>query len=310
MKNLICLSVILLAPVLGHAEPTLVSSDWPVWNLSEGMHKSGLLNSFEYRMEEYETCLRWFGAGNIDITFMTLYDYISIQPTKVPTVILGVTDYSSGGDKLIVRKSIKNPNDLRNKKILLPTNTISLWLLHNYLEPHGLSIDDVVPVDQNETLAAHQFKEHPSFSAVVGWNPFIKQALNADSYVAATSADFPGVIYDLVVAKKSFVDENPDLVDAFLSDYYRSIHNEDIINETAQTLSVTAGEYKSWLEDAHIFPSRISANSQYKKLLDNSIRIIDFLTAAPKSLHDTKAKSRFRHRTIDMKALIHFKDSQ
>lgn len=216
MKNLICLSVILLAPVLGHAEPTLVSSDWPVWNLSEGMHKSGLLNSFDYRMEEYETCLRWFGAGNIDITFMTLYDYISIQPTKVPTVILGVTDYSSGGDKLIVRKSIKNPNDLRNKKILLPTNTISLWLLHNYLEPHGLSIDDVVPVDQNETLAAHQFKEHPSFSAVVGWNPFIKQALNADSYVAATSADFPGVIYDLVVAKKSFVDENPDLVDAFL----------------------------------------------------------------------------------------------
>ena len=310
MKKFIFLLLILLSPVLGHAEPRLFSSDWPVWNLTEGMHKNGLLNSFDYRMEKYEACLKWFKAGNLEITFMTLYDFLSIQPTKVPTVILGVTDYSNGGDKVIVRNSVKTAKDLKSKKILLPSNTISLWLLHNYLEAYGLSIDDVEVVDQKETLAPLQFKEYPSFSAVVGWNPIINEALNADSYIAATSADFPGLIYDLIVAKKSFVDENADLVDAFLSDYYKSIHNDDVINKTAQTLSVTSKEYKSWLEDAYIFPSRISANNQYKKLLDNSNKIIDFLTTAPKSLQNINAKSRFRHRKIDLKTWIYFKHSQ
>jgi hypothetical protein len=310
MKKFIFLLLILLSPVLGHAEPKLFSSDWPVWNLTEGMHKNGLLNSFDYRMEKYEICLKWFKAGNLDITFMTLYDFISIQPTKVPTVILGVTDYSNGGDKFIVRNSIKNAKDLKSKKILLSSNTISLWFLHNYLEAHGLRIDDVEVVDQEVTLAPLQFRDSPDFSGVVSWNPAINEALKTDSYIAATSADFPGVIYDLIVAKKSFVDENPDLVKAFLLDYYKSINNEDIINKTAQALSVTVKEYKSWLKDAYIFPTRTSANNQYKKLLDNSHKIIDFLTTAPKSLHNENAKSKFRPRKIDMKKLIYFKGSQ
>lgn len=310
MKNFIFVLIILLSPVSGHAEPRLFSSDWPVWGLTEGMHKNGLLNSFDYRMKKYETCLMWFQAGNLEITFMTLYDFISIQPTEVPSVILGVTDYSNGGDKIIVRNSLKNGKDLRSKKILLPSNTISLWFLHNYLKAHGLSIDDVEIVDQKETLAPLQFKENPSFSAVVGWNPMINVALNADSYIASTSADFPEVIYDLIVAKKSFVDKNPDLVNAFLSDFYKSIHNDNVINKTAQTLSATSGEYKSWLKDAHIFSSRSDANNQLKKLIFNSNNIINFLTTAPKSLQNINAKSKFRPRTIDIKTLIYFKGSE
>ena len=86
-------------------------------------------SNFNYRNTKYATCLRWFKAGNLDITFMTLYDFISIQPTKLPSAIIGVTDYSNGGDKIIVRNSIKKAADLRRKKILLPTDTISLWLL-------------------------------------------------------------------------------------------------------------------------------------------------------------------------------------
>ncbi len=270
------------------------------------MHKNGLLNKFNYRTREYKTCLKWFKAGNLDITFMTLYDFISVQPTKVPTVIIGITDYSNGGDKLIVRNYIKNAKDLKGTKILLPSNTISMWFLHNYLKTNGLRVDDVEVVEQKETLAPIQFREDPSFAAVVGWNPIINEALNADSYIAATSADFPGLIYDLIVAKQSFVDENPDLVEAFLADYYESIHNDDVINKTARTLSVSTREYKSLLEDAYLFPSRISANGQYKKLLDNSNNIIEFLTTAPTSLHNTNAKSRFRHREIDMRTLIYF----
>ncbi len=78
-------------------------------------------------MREYKTCLKCFNAGgNIDITFVTLYDFISVQPTKVQTVIISVTDYGNGSDKLIIRNSIKKAKDLKGTKILLPINTISM----------------------------------------------------------------------------------------------------------------------------------------------------------------------------------------
>ena len=306
MKVLRYLLIILMIPTMGHTNPKLFSSDWPVWNLTDGMHKNGMLDSFNYRNTKYATCLRWFKAGNLDITFMTLYDFISIQPTKLPTVIIGVTDYSNGGDKIIARNSIKKPADLKGKKILLPSDTISLWLLHNYLMANALTVDDVEVVDQNETLAALQFKEDQSFAAVVGWNPIINKALSEDSYIAATSADFPKVIYDVIVAKKSLVDENSSLVDSFVSDFYKGIHDDDVIDKTAQGLSVTSKEYRTWLQDAYVFPSRAAANDQYNRLIHQSNKIANFLTTAPKSILSTQAASRFRPRKLDMNSLIKF----
>jgi ABC-type nitrate/sulfonate/bicarbonate transport system substrate-binding protein len=173
-----------------------------------------------------------------------------------------------------------------------------------------LTVEDVEIVDQKETLAALQFKEDRSFSAVVGWNPIINKALSDNSYIAATSADFPKVIYDVMVAKKSFVDENPGLVDSFVSDFYKSIQDDDIIDKTAQSLSVTSKEYKSWLQDAYVFRSRVDANDQYKRLIHQSKKIVNFLTTAPKSIQGTEAKSRFRPRKLDINSLIHFKTKQ
>jgi len=298
-----------LIPINSYSEPKLFSSDWPVWGLTEGMHKSGLLNKFDYRIEKYDTCLKWFEAGNVDITFMTLYDFISIQPTKDPTVIIGITDYSNGGDKLIVKKTIKTAMDLKDKQILLPSRTISLWLLNNYLKKNDLNIHDVDIRDQNENLGPLQFNESSNYKAVVGWNPIINKALTNKSYIAATSADFPEAIYDLVVAKKSFVDNNPQLVENFLSDYYDSINSEYIISQSAQSFSVSTDEYKSWLKDAFIYPTRAIASKQYKKLFDTSEEIITFLTKPPKSLKNTKTESMFRQRDIDMQSLIYFNGS-
>jgi len=298
--------LLFLIPINSYSEPKLFSSDWPVWGLTEGMHKSGLLNNFDYRIEKYDTCLKWFEAGNVDITFMTLYDFISIQPTKDPTVIIGITDYSNGGDKLIVKNSINSATDLKDKNILLPSHTISLWFLNNYLKKNNLSINDVNIIDQNENLAPLQFNESSNFMAVVGWNPIINQALTEDTHIAATSADFPEVIYDLIVAKKSFVDNNPQMVERFLVDYYNSINSENIIDISAQEFSVSGKEYKSWLQDAYIYPTRAIANKQYQKLMDNSEEIINFLTIPPKSLRNTKSESMFVPRKIDIQSLIYF----
>lgn len=285
----------------------LFSSDWPVWNITEGMAKKGLLDGFDYHFKKYETTIKWFKAGNLDVTFMTLYDFISIQPTKVPTVILGVTDYSNGGDKIIFRNEIKKPTDLKGKKVVLATDTISLWLLHEYLIKHGMTLNDIQIVNKNPKLAPLLFRDNASFSAVVGWNPNIDIALNENSYVASTSADFPRSIYDLIVAKKDFVEYNPVIIKHFIADYYQSLTNDSIIENTAVTHSVSSAEYKSWLSDAKIFETQIDSRNERKFLNINAQRIVNFLTLAPDSLTHSKTIKRFKKRNLKFNRLIQFR---
>lgn len=306
MKKVLFTLFILLNSGTSYSEPKLFSSDWPVWNITEGMHEEQLLENFNYRLKTYDSTLKWFKAGNLDVTFMTLYDFISIQPTKKPVVILGVTDYSNGGDKIILRKSIKKPSDLKGKKIVLASNTISLWFLHNYLDKHGMSLNDVTVINEPPELAPLLFREDDSISAVVGWNPNIGSALTENSYVASTSANFPRTIYDLIVAKKEFVDNNPDLVNTFLADYYSSLHSDSIIDKTASTLSISGDEYRLWLDDAKIFPSRNAANNEKGYLHKATNKIITFLTTAPNSLQHLETRSRFRSRELDTEELINF----
>lgn len=306
MKKALFAFFILFNAGATYSEPKLFSSDWPVWNLTEGMYKEQLLDSFDYRIKKYESAIKWFKAGNLDVTFMTLYDFISIQPTKSPVVILGVTDYSNGGDKIIFRKNIKTPADLKGKKVVLATNTVSLWLLHSYLEKHGMSINDVSVINQAPQLAPLLFREDDSISAVVGWNPHIDNALNESSYIVSTSADFPRAIYDLIVAKKDFVDKNPELVETFLMNYYASIQSDSIIDKTAASLSVSGAEYRSWLNDAKIFASQKTANAEKQYLLNSANRTTKFLTTAPSSLQHPETKSKFRSRVLDIENMVHF----
>jgi len=306
MKTILCTILLFLNASTINPEPKLFSSDWPVWNITEGMHQERRLDHFDYRMKNYEVTLKWFKAGNVDVTFMTLYDFISIHPTKHPVVILGITDYSNGGDKIILRNNIKKPSDLKGKKIALANNTISLWFLHNYLDKHGMSLNDVILINQKPSLSPLLFKEDHSISAVVGWNPNIDNALDDSAYIASTSADFPRKIYDLIVAKKSFVTNNPDITEKFLTNYYASIQSQSVIDKTASTLSVSSLEYQSWLQDAKIFPSRSMANNEKKHLYKSANKIINFLTIAPDSIHHPETKKRFNERILDVKNMVNF----
>lgn len=306
MINKSILTLFLLFNIaITHAEPKLFSSDWPVWNLTEGMHRNGLLEGFNYKIKKYETTLKWFKAGNLEVTFMTLYDFISLQPTQKPTVILGITDYSNGGDKIILRNNIKKPRDLKGKKVLLASNTISLWLFHNYLKKHGMNLNDVVIINQNVNLAPLQFKEDLSFSAVVGWNPNINTALSDNSYIASTSADFPRVIYDLVVARKDFVDSSSEQIEKFLTTYYKGLGSEAVLKKTAESLFVSSDEYRTWLDDANIFTSKSASDRERQHLQDSANRIIEFLSTAPNSLHHKETRKRFKPRVLNLDELIH-----
>jgi hypothetical protein len=94
---------------------------------------------------------------------------------------------------------------LKDQKMLLPSQTISLWLLNNYLKKNNLSINDINIIDQDEKLGPLPFNEFSQFSAVVGWNPLINDALiippksllntDAESIFRPREVDIESLIY-------------------------------------------------------------------------------------------------------------------
>ena len=122
--SLLVVFVLGLAPVALAENVKMAGSDWPVWEHAHGMDEQGKLENIDFSYEKYATCIDGFVKGKIDVTFMTIYDFIATQRENPNGVIIAVQDYSNGGDGIIIREDIVSAADLKDTKIGLPTEAI------------------------------------------------------------------------------------------------------------------------------------------------------------------------------------------
>nr|WP_256489394.1 ABC transporter substrate-binding protein [Pleionea sp. CnH1-48] len=269
------------------------------------MKATGKTQDFIVLNRDYVQCIKGFDQGSADITFLTLFDFISLHPLKHPGKVLAITDYSHGGDKVILRNSIAKPKDIRGKKVILASDTISLWVLHLFLKSHGMDLDDVVIVHQKPALVGKQFAMDKSIAMAVGWNPKIEGALVAnDARVIASSVDFPQQIYDIMVVDIESYRKNSSIYEQFMNNYYKSLNNDAVIKAAAERLFVSSAEYRRWMGDAFLFYNTSQVAFEREKLKKLAKQVSEFLSVMPESLKDTPARKLFRKRQLNENQLF------
>jgi ABC-type nitrate/sulfonate/bicarbonate transport system substrate-binding protein len=175
--------------------------------------------------------LTGFVKGDYPIIWSTVdmiplqYESLGSDPRTVPKV-LGLFDYSAGGDGIVVRGEISSAADLAGKKIVCaqytPSHTFILW----YLDKNGISSDDVEFVFTEDAIAAKDtYIADDSIDVCVTWSPFIYDITDPSlpSYVpgsilfktTAPGTEAHGVIADVYLARADFVKDHPDMVQAF-----------------------------------------------------------------------------------------------
>jgi ABC-type nitrate/sulfonate/bicarbonate transport system substrate-binding protein len=127
------------------------------------------------------------------------------------TVML--SQFSANEDMLVIMgpKGSTNPADLKGKKVGLVTKSASEFLLNNYLQRAGLSVNDVervhlAPFDQVSAIA------RGDVHALSGWKPFdlkIQQVTGGKQQVVTNNGKEKYILYSGIVAKKDFVAKNP-----------------------------------------------------------------------------------------------------
>lgn len=190
-------------------------SDWPGWVAWEiGIQKKWFEEEgvkVDFKWFEYVPSMEAFSAGKVDAVTMTNGDALVTGSSGAPSVAIVLNDYSNGNDMVVARPGIAGMKALKGKKVGVEVGFVSHLLLINALKSVGLTDKDVtivnVPTDQTPQLL-----KSGEVDAVVAWQPNSGQALTelAGSKAIFTSADVPGIIYDVLSVNPKSLSERRD----------------------------------------------------------------------------------------------------
>jgi len=248
----------------GAAPLRIAYSDWPGWVLWEIAIQKGYFEQVgvpvKFEWLEYVPSMDAFAAGKVDACAMTNGDTLVTGASGAKGVMILINDFSNGNDIVVAKPGIKSVKDLKGKKVGVEVGFVGHLLLLKALEANGLTEDDVelvnVATDKTpETLASGDV------DAIVAWQPNSGQALKAvpGSTAIYSSADVPGLIYDVLAVTPQSLDERRDDWQKVLKAWYMAVDymqdpatRDDAIKIMASRVDLPPAEYAEFVDGTFI----------------------------------------------------------
>jgi NitT/TauT family transport system substrate-binding protein len=250
------------SPASGTTHLTIGYSAWPGWfplavAEKEGLFaKAGLDVDLKYFVD-YTASLDALVAGKVDVNAQTLNDTIFAVASGAEQKVVVVNDNSTGNDEIICDGSITTVEQMKGKTVAAEAGVVDHFLLLQGLTKHGMTEKDIDFKGVKTDAAAAAFAGG-QFDCVAVFAPFTVQALErAGSKVVFSSADFPGVIPDHLVATAKAAGDAATmqkLVNAWYATLDWIAANHDAATKImADKAGVTVTEYEDFAKGTTIF---------------------------------------------------------
>lgn len=196
-------------------------------------------------------------TGDIDCTMRTIGESMARPRTPETTgTVIGTIDISIGADGVVAGPGIDKIEDLIGKTFAGEINHPGTVLLQYALSKQGKSIDDleIKLINTDDSIAVF---EDDSIAAVATWEPMlstiVKNTSRTGSRVLISSADYEGLITDVILVNTEDYTANPEKYAKFLRGIYRAIDlyvadPDQFIALSASEFSVPDAEMKEALE--------------------------------------------------------------
>lgn len=269
MKSLTCFrsavaGMLALCGMAQAAPLKIAYSDWPGWVAWEIAVQKGWFKEagveVEFQWFDYVPSMDAYVSGKVDAVCMTNGDALVTGATGKPSVGIIINDYSNGNDMIVAAPGIASMKDLKGKKVGLEEGFVSHLLLLTGLEKNGMKADDVTIVN-TPTNETPQVLGSKAVSAIGAWQPSSGQALKAlpGSKPVFTSADAPGIIYDLLYVSAESLEKNKaewaKVVKVWykVADYIRDEENlDDALKILSGRVKISPEEYEPFLKGTYI----------------------------------------------------------
>ena len=213
---------------LGAAPLKVAYSDWPGFTLIEVAKQKGWFKEEGIEVEllwfDYLPSIDAFAAGKVDSVTVVAADALVSGASGTKSKFIAVLDYSNGNDMIIGKPGIDSIQALKGKKVGIELTLVEHLLLLKALEKNGMKQSDVELVNAatNETP---QVLTSGQVSAVGAWYPVSGQVLKAvpGSKPLFTSADAPGLIYDVLAVSPTSYAQRKAEWDKYVKVYYRCV---------------------------------------------------------------------------------------
>ena len=156
-------------------------------------------------------------AGKLDLSAGAVGSAVLYLKHADDLQYVTLLDDSYGGDGIVARKEINSLADLRGKSIAVNTAASSEFYLNALLRQAALSEKEITVVDMLPGDAGKAFLAQ-RVDAAVTWEPYLTQAKQSDfGHLLIDSTTTPGLVSDVLVARKSFVRQHPAEVKAVVA---------------------------------------------------------------------------------------------
>lgn len=255
---LACCSPSLAAPL------KIAYSDWPGWVAWEiGIQKGWFKEEgveVEFLWFDYVPSMDAYVAGKVDAVCMTNGDALVTGATGKPSVGILINDFSNGNDMIVAAPGIGSVKELKGKKVGIEEGFVEHLLLLTALGEHGMKPEDVTIVN-TPTNETPQVLASKAVDAIGAWQPNSGQALKAlaGSKPVYTSADAPGIIYDLLYVSSESLQQHRAEWAKVVKVWYRIaeyLSDEDHLDEALKILAgrvnLKPAEYEALLKGTKI----------------------------------------------------------
>ncbi len=217
MKRTIAFAIIFTLVISGMAHARtykIANGGWIPWSAAnvadvKGFWEEEGLDVIVVTASNPQENVEFLINGVVDITFEMLGTAVGLYMDGVPVQIIAETDWSHGGDKIIVKKEL-DTNALQDKPIGVYFNFPPVtYFLNQYLSSAGLKLSDTRIIEMEpDTLADHFIAGQ--FGIIVCFDP---QALRAEreggGKVVATTATYAGSMPEGMLSLEDTVQNIP-----------------------------------------------------------------------------------------------------
>lgn len=193
--------------------------------------------------------------GDLDCTMRTIGEHMS-RPLAADSnlVVIGVIDVSVGADGVVGAPGINDVTDLVGKIFAGEINHPGTIMTAHALKQAGYDFNKDVEVRLIATDDGQAVFEDPDVAAVATWEPMLSEIVantsRKGSKILLSSADFNGLITDVVIVNKPDYEANREKYAKFMRGIYRAVdlYNKDpekFLEVAAPTFDVTPDQMKA-----------------------------------------------------------------
>ncbi|NTW89011.1 MAG: ABC transporter substrate-binding protein [Desulfobulbaceae bacterium] len=181
---------------------------WPGYEPMFLARNQGWLETERVRLVEtasYTDSLKALAEGRVDGAALTLDEVLKARASGLPLSVVMIFDVSAGADMVVARSEIKNPADLKGRRIGFEQGTVGELMLTETLRIAGLTKEEVtlvvLPVDQEPTAWSRD-----QLDAAVTFEPVASQLIAQGAHKVFDSGQIPNLIVDVLAIRSDVLD--------------------------------------------------------------------------------------------------------